>query len=256
MRQLRDCTEQIAAPWVRSAFVGNAGIVAFDERVDIAVKAETHNHPSAIEPFGGSNTGVGGVIRDVLGVSARPIAITDVLCFGMTDVDANTFPDGVLHPTPYPRWRDRRRGRLRQQDRPTHGGRRHHSRPGLHGQPIGVCRLCRRASGGPRSRRRIAGRPHHCSRWPHRPRRHPRRDVLLDGDGRHHRRRGRRERADRRPGHRTTAHRSHRRRIRRRSLHGHHRLRSRWVLVGDRRNGRSARRRCEPRRSADESMRA
>ncbi len=98
MRQLRDCTEQIAAPWVRSAFVGNVGIVAFDDLVDIAVKAETHNHPSAIEPFGGSNTGVGGVIRDVLGVSARPIAITDVLCFGPTDLDANTLPDGVLHP--------------------------------------------------------------------------------------------------------------------------------------------------------------
>ena len=98
MRQLRDCTEQIAAPWVRSAFVGNAGIVAFDDLVDIAVKAETHNHPSAIEPFGGANTGVGGVIRDILGVSARPIAITDVLCFGMTDVDANSLPEGVLHP--------------------------------------------------------------------------------------------------------------------------------------------------------------
>ena len=98
MVQLRDCTDQIAAPWVRSAFVGNAGIVAFDELVDIAVKAETHNHPSAIEPFGGSNTGVGGVIRDVLGVSARPIAITDVLCFGPTDLDADVLPDGVLHP--------------------------------------------------------------------------------------------------------------------------------------------------------------
>lgn len=98
MRQLRSCTDQINAPWVRSAFVGNAGIVAFDELVDIAVKAETHNHPSAIEPFGGANTGVGGVIRDVLGVSARPIAITDVLCFGPTDTDADSLPDGVLHP--------------------------------------------------------------------------------------------------------------------------------------------------------------
>ena len=98
MRQLRNCTEAIAAPWVRSAFVGNAGVVAFDDLVDIAVKAETHNHPSAIEPFGGANTGVGGVIRDVLGVSARPIAITDVLCFGPTDTDADSLPDGVLHP--------------------------------------------------------------------------------------------------------------------------------------------------------------
>ena len=98
MRQLRDCTDAIAAPWVRSAFVGNAGIVAFDDELDLAVKAETHNHPSAVEPFGGANTGVGGVIRDVLGVSARPIAITDVLCFGPSDVAADTLPDGVLHP--------------------------------------------------------------------------------------------------------------------------------------------------------------
>ncbi len=98
MQQLRRCTDEINAPWVRSAFVGNAGIVAFDELVDIAVKAETHNHPSAIEPFGGANTGVGGVIRDVMGVSARPFAITDVLCFGPIDTDPESLPDGVFHP--------------------------------------------------------------------------------------------------------------------------------------------------------------
>jgi len=62
------------------------------------VKAETHNHPSAIEPFGGSNTGVGGVIRDVMGAAHHPIAITDILCFGPTDFPADQLPDGVLHP--------------------------------------------------------------------------------------------------------------------------------------------------------------
>ena len=98
LAQLRRCTDQIAAPWVRTAFVGNAGIVAFDDAVDIAVKAETHNHPSAVEPFGGANTGVGGVIRDVLGVSARPIAVTDVLCFGPGGADVESLPAGVLHP--------------------------------------------------------------------------------------------------------------------------------------------------------------
>ena len=98
LQQLRTCTDEIAAPWVRSAFVGNAGIVAFDDAVDIAVKAETHNHPSAVEPFGGANTGVGGVIRDVLGVSARPIAVTDVLCFGPSATDVESLPAGVLHP--------------------------------------------------------------------------------------------------------------------------------------------------------------
>ncbi|MBI4674469.1 MAG: phosphoribosylformylglycinamidine synthase subunit PurL [Chloroflexi bacterium] len=95
---LRAATEKINAPWVRSAFVDNAGIIDFDDEFEISFKVETHNHPSAIEPFGGANTGVGGVIRDVLGVSAKPIAATDVLCFGPQDVDAEKLPEGVLHP--------------------------------------------------------------------------------------------------------------------------------------------------------------
>lgn len=95
---LRAATELIDAPWVHSAFVDNAGIVAFDENHDIALKAETHNHPSALEPFGGANTGVGGVIRDIVGVSAKPIALTNILCFGPTDTDPDLLPDGVLHP--------------------------------------------------------------------------------------------------------------------------------------------------------------
>lgn len=82
--------------WVLSAFVDNAGILAFGDRHEVSYKVETHNHPSALEPFGGANTGVGGVIRDVLGVSARPIANIDVLCFGMPD--APPPPAGVLHP--------------------------------------------------------------------------------------------------------------------------------------------------------------
>ncbi|MBX0327973.1 phosphoribosylformylglycinamidine synthase subunit PurL [Oscillochloris sp. ZM17-4] len=81
--------------WVLSAFVDNAGIIAFGEAHEVSFKVETHNHPSALEPFGGANTGVGGVIRDVLGVSARPIANTDVLCFGPPEDRA---PAGVLSP--------------------------------------------------------------------------------------------------------------------------------------------------------------
>ena len=95
---IRAATEQINKPWVHSAFVDNAGIIAFDEHYDLAFKVETHNHPSALEPFGGANTGVGGVIRDVLGVSARPIANTDVLCFGPQDLPRDQTPAGVLHP--------------------------------------------------------------------------------------------------------------------------------------------------------------
>ena len=60
--QLRCCTESIDAPFVISAFVGNAGVIEFTKGTTIALKAETHNHPSAVEPFGGANTGVGGVI--------------------------------------------------------------------------------------------------------------------------------------------------------------------------------------------------
>jgi phosphoribosylformylglycinamidine synthase len=98
LQQLRDATTAIDAPFLRSAFVGNAGIVSFSDGATIAVKAETHNHPSAIEPFGGANTGVGGVIRDVMGAAHRPIAVTDILCFGPTDLPADRVPDGVLHP--------------------------------------------------------------------------------------------------------------------------------------------------------------
>jgi phosphoribosylformylglycinamidine synthase II len=95
---IQAATNQINAPWVRSAFVDNAGIVDYDGVNEISFKVETHNHPSAIEPFGGANTGIGGVIRDVIGVSARPIAATDVLCFGPADVDFEELPAGVLHP--------------------------------------------------------------------------------------------------------------------------------------------------------------
>jgi len=98
LQQLRDCTTEIAAPFVRSAFVGNAGIVSYTPGVTLAIKAETHNHPSAIEPFGGANTGVGGVIRDVMGTAHDPIAVTDILCFGPTDLPADELPAGVLHP--------------------------------------------------------------------------------------------------------------------------------------------------------------
>ena len=98
MSQLRSCTEAIDAPFVRSAFVGNAGVIEFEKGTTLALKAETHNHPSAVEPFGGANTGVGGVIRDVLGIAHKPIAITDILCFGPADLPLSELPDGALHP--------------------------------------------------------------------------------------------------------------------------------------------------------------
>jgi phosphoribosylformylglycinamidine synthase len=95
---VRAATDAVYPPWLKSAFVDNAGIIAFDDRYDLAFKVETHNHPSALEPFGGANTGVGGVVRDILGVSARPIANTNVLCFGPQDYAHAGLPTGVLHP--------------------------------------------------------------------------------------------------------------------------------------------------------------
>ena len=84
--------------WCFSVFEDNAGIINFDDEYGIAVKVETHNHPSAIEPFGGAATGTGGVIRDVLGVWGDPIACTDVLCFGPLDYPINDLPTGIKHP--------------------------------------------------------------------------------------------------------------------------------------------------------------
>src|SRR5450755_3344878 len=95
---IMSATEQVRPPWLVSAFSDNAGIIRYTDAQDIAFKVETHNHPSAIEPFGGANTGVGGVIRDVLGVSAQPIACTDILCFGPLDTPPADLPRGILSP--------------------------------------------------------------------------------------------------------------------------------------------------------------
>jgi len=89
-----------ADDWCVSVFADNAGVVRFDERYNVVFKVETHNHPSALEPYGGANTGVGGVIRDPLGtgMGAKPICNTDVFCFAPPDTPANQVPQGALHP--------------------------------------------------------------------------------------------------------------------------------------------------------------
>jgi phosphoribosylformylglycinamidine synthase len=90
--------KKLKPSWCISVFEDNAGIIEFEKNYAIAVKVETHNHPSAIEPFGGAATGVGGVIRDILGVWADPIACTDVLCFGPLNYEYEKLPAGVKHP--------------------------------------------------------------------------------------------------------------------------------------------------------------
>lgn len=91
-------TKEINPKWCISVFEDNAGIIDFDKGYAIAAKVETHNHPSAVEPFGGAATGVGGVIRDILGVWADPIACTDVLGFGPLNYDYAKLPTGMKHP--------------------------------------------------------------------------------------------------------------------------------------------------------------
>ncbi|MFH1774833.1 MAG: phosphoribosylformylglycinamidine synthase subunit PurL [Methanobacteriota archaeon] len=91
-------TKELSLPWCFSVFEDNAGIVDFEGDIAVAFKVETHNHPSALEPFGGAATGVGGVIRDILGVWGEPIANTNVLCFGSLDFPYEELPKGVKHP--------------------------------------------------------------------------------------------------------------------------------------------------------------
>ena len=99
--------------WTLSVFKDNSGVIAFDDQFGICIKVETHNRPSAIEPYGGAATGIGGCIRDVIGtgLGALPIAGTDIFCVAMPsdftdspqDAGNNAglprlTPKGLLHP--------------------------------------------------------------------------------------------------------------------------------------------------------------
>ena len=101
---IKAVTERIwkAKPdFILSAFDDNAGFIRLDDKQAVCLKAETHNHPSAIEPYAGANTGLGGVIRDILGAGkgAKPIGSIDVFCFGSPDTQAGDIvADDVIHP--------------------------------------------------------------------------------------------------------------------------------------------------------------
>lgn len=92
-------TAQIQRSWLLSVFKDNGGILAFDEEDAICIKAETHNSPSALDPYGGALTGIVGVNRDILGCGrgAKPIFNTDVFCLAVPDY-AHVLPDRILHP--------------------------------------------------------------------------------------------------------------------------------------------------------------
>jgi len=93
-------TRELNKSWCLSVFEDNAGIIEFDERHGVAFKVETHNHPSAMAPYGGAATGIGGCIRDIMGcgLGAKPIANTDVFCFAEPDLPPQRIPAGVIHP--------------------------------------------------------------------------------------------------------------------------------------------------------------
>lgn len=86
--------------FLRSVFTDNSGVVAFDESCLLCFKAETHNSPSALDPYGGAITGIVGVNRDIIGTGkgARPIFNTDVLCFGYPSTNRSFLPEGILEP--------------------------------------------------------------------------------------------------------------------------------------------------------------
>ncbi|MBO8183671.1 MAG: phosphoribosylformylglycinamidine synthase subunit PurL [Archaeoglobus sp.] len=84
--------------YVISAIKEDAGVVEFDEEHAYVVAFESHNHPSAIEPYGGAATGIGGILRDVVCMGAQPIALIDPLFFGMPETKHSDLPKGTKHP--------------------------------------------------------------------------------------------------------------------------------------------------------------
>ena len=87
-------------PFLKSVFHDNSGVISFDDDHLICFKVETHNSPSALDPYGGAITGIVGVNRDILGTGkcAKPLWNTDVLCFGFPGTPDESLPAGLLPP--------------------------------------------------------------------------------------------------------------------------------------------------------------
>ena len=96
---IRGATREIPAPYLKSVFEDNAGVIQITHDLDCAIKVETHNSPSALDPYGGALTGIVGVNRDILGVGlgAQPIANLDVFCVGPLDAPEE-LPPRLHHP--------------------------------------------------------------------------------------------------------------------------------------------------------------
>ncbi len=87
-------------PWVKSVFDDNAGVIEIDDGLLLAMKVETHNSPSALDPYGGALTGIVGVNRDIMGcgLGAKPIFNTDVFCFASPFYRGDLPGPNLLHP--------------------------------------------------------------------------------------------------------------------------------------------------------------
>ena len=125
------------APWVLVGPGEGAGVIDVGDGLAVAIRIESHNHPSAVEPYQGAATGVGGIIRDIFSMGARPIALMDPLRFGPLD-DARTRY--------LARGRGRRHQRLRQRGRRADGRRRGRVRRVLPRQPARQRAVPRRAA--------------------------------------------------------------------------------------------------------------
>ena len=97
---IRKVTEQLASPWLLSVFSDNAGVIRFNERLALAYKVETHNSPSALDPYGGAMTGIVGVNRDPFGTGLGAHLIANVwgYCLGDPEMTSGAVPPGLLHP--------------------------------------------------------------------------------------------------------------------------------------------------------------
>ena len=85
------------APWVLVGPGENAGVIDVGDDIAVAIRIESHNHPSAIEPYQGAATGVGGILRDIFTMGARPIAVMDPLRFGpLDDPRSRWIAEGVI----------------------------------------------------------------------------------------------------------------------------------------------------------------
>jgi phosphoribosylformylglycinamidine synthase len=94
---LKEVLLTIEAPQNMVVVEEDAGVVSFDDEYAYVVAFESHNHPSAIEPYGGAATGIGGILRDVVCMGAQPVALIDPLFFGPLDYQEE-LPRGVKHP--------------------------------------------------------------------------------------------------------------------------------------------------------------